>query len=84
MCRRHAEPRDQPDQHGAATVANRRRRHRRAVPSADADAARQRRTAADFFPALVGVAIISLLSVPFFLRMAPDAGAEVSGRPVAR
>jgi EmrB/QacA subfamily drug resistance transporter len=41
-------------------------------------------TAPDFYPAFVGVAIISLLSVPFFLRMAPDAGAEVSGRPVAR
>jgi EmrB/QacA subfamily drug resistance transporter len=39
--------------------------------------------AADFYPAFVGVAMISLLSVPFFLRMAPDAGAEVSGRPVA-
>ena len=41
-------------------------------------------TAPDFYPAFAGVAIISLLSVPFFLRMAPDAGAEVSGRPVAR
>jgi EmrB/QacA subfamily drug resistance transporter len=41
-------------------------------------------TAADFYPAFVGVAMISLLSVPFFLRMAPDAGAEVSGRPAAR
>jgi EmrB/QacA subfamily drug resistance transporter len=40
--------------------------------------------AADFYPAFVGVAMISLLSVPLFLRMAPDAGAEVSGRPVAR
>src|SRR5262249_45417438 len=40
-------------------------------------------TAGDFYPAFVGVAMISLLSVPFFLRMAPDAGAEVSGRPVA-
>ncbi len=40
--------------------------------------------AADFYPAFIGVAMISLLSVPFFLRMAPDAGAEVSGRPVAR
>jgi len=40
--------------------------------------------AADFYPAFVGVATISLLSVPFFLRMSPDAGAEVSGRPVAR
>ena len=41
-------------------------------------------TAADFYPAFIGVAMISLLSVPFFFRMAPDAGAEVSGRPVAR
>jgi EmrB/QacA subfamily drug resistance transporter len=40
--------------------------------------------ATDFYPAFVGVALISLLSVPFFLRMAPDAGAEVSGRPAAR
>jgi EmrB/QacA subfamily drug resistance transporter len=39
--------------------------------------------AADFYPVFVGVALISLLSVPFFLRMSPDAGAEVSGRPVA-
>ncbi|HEX4617112.1 MAG TPA: DHA2 family efflux MFS transporter permease subunit [Stellaceae bacterium] len=39
--------------------------------------------AADFYPAFVGVALISLLSVPFFLRISPDAGAEVSGRPVA-
>src|SRR5690242_9392277 len=41
-------------------------------------------TAGDFYPAFVGVAMISLLSVPFFLRMSPDAGAEVSGRSVAR
>src|SRR5262249_50301871 len=34
----------------------------------------------DFSVALAAVSIISLLSVPFFLRMAPDAGAEVSGR----
>ena len=40
--------------------------------------------AADFYPAFMGVAMISLLSVPFFLRMSPDAGAEVSGRTVAR
>jgi hypothetical protein len=38
---------------------------------------------ADFSFALAGVAVISMLSVPFFLRMSPDAGAEVSGRPVA-
>jgi EmrB/QacA subfamily drug resistance transporter len=35
---------------------------------------------ADFSFALAAVSVISLLSVPFFLRMAPDAGAEVSGR----
>jgi hypothetical protein len=40
--------------------------------------------AADFYLVFVGVALISLLSVPFFLRMAPDAGAEVSGRMMAR
>ena len=40
--------------------------------------------AADFYPAFIGVAMISLLSVPFFLKMSPDAGAEVSGRSVAR
>ena len=40
--------------------------------------------AADFYPVFVGVAMISLLSVPFFLKMAPDAGAEVSGRASAR
>jgi hypothetical protein len=40
--------------------------------------------AADFYPVFVGVALISLLSVPFFLKMSPDAGAEVSGRQVAR
>lgn len=37
---------------------------------------------ADFSFALAGVAAMSLFSVPFFLRMAPDAGAEVSGRAV--
>jgi MFS family permease len=36
----------------------------------------------DFSFALAAVSVISLLSVPFFLRMAPDAGAEVSGRAV--
>ncbi len=40
--------------------------------------------AADFYPAFIGVAMISLLSVPFFLKMSPDAGGEVSGRSVAR
>jgi EmrB/QacA subfamily drug resistance transporter len=40
--------------------------------------------AADFYPVFVGVAMISLLSVPFFLRMSPDAGAEVSGRAHVR
>jgi EmrB/QacA subfamily drug resistance transporter len=41
-------------------------------------------SAADFYPAFVGVAVISLFSVPFFLRMPPDAGAEVSGQALAR
>jgi hypothetical protein len=41
-------------------------------------------SAADFYPAFIGVAMISVLSVPFFFKMSPDAGAEVSGRPVAR
>jgi EmrB/QacA subfamily drug resistance transporter len=40
-------------------------------------------SAADFSFALAIVGAISMLSVPFFLRMSPDAGAEVSGR-VAR
>jgi len=39
--------------------------------------------AADFYPAFAIVALISLLSMPFFARMAPDAGAEVSGRRAA-
>ena len=34
----------------------------------------------DFSIAFVGVACIGMLSVPFFLRMSPDAGAAVSGR----
>jgi EmrB/QacA subfamily drug resistance transporter len=37
-------------------------------------------SAADFSFALAIVGAISMLSVPFFLRMSPDAGAEVSGR----
>src|SRR5438552_5225112 len=41
-------------------------------------------SAADFSVALAVVAVISLLSVPFFLRMSPDAGAEVSGRAAPR
>src|SRR5205807_5949806 len=41
-------------------------------------------SAADFSFALAVVAGISLLSVPFFLRMSPDAGAEVSGRAAPR
>ena len=40
--------------------------------------------AADFYPVFLAVAMISLLSVPFFLKMSPDAGAEVSGRASAR
>ena len=78
-----AEPCDQPDEHGATAFANRRRRDRCVVLAADADAgaAGAALIAADFYPAFVGVAIISLLSVPFFLSDgAPDAGAEVSGR----
>jgi MFS family permease len=39
---------------------------------------------ADFSFALAAVAVLSMLSVPFFLRMSPDAGAEVSGRAVAK
>ena len=41
-------------------------------------------SAADFSFALAAVSAISLLSVPFFLRMAHDAGAEVSGRAAPR
>lgn len=40
--------------------------------------------AADFYPVFVGVAIISLLSIPFFMKMSADAGAEVSGRAPAQ
>src|SRR5205085_18281 len=39
--------------------------------------------AGDFSFALAGVGLLSMLSVPFFLRMSPDAGAEVSGRAMA-
>jgi EmrB/QacA subfamily drug resistance transporter len=38
---------------------------------------------ADFSLALLAVGAIALLSVPFFLRMAADAGAEVSGHGIA-
>jgi EmrB/QacA subfamily drug resistance transporter len=37
-------------------------------------------TPLDFSIAFAGVACIGMSSVPFFLRMSPDAGAEVSGR----
>jgi hypothetical protein len=37
-------------------------------------------TPLDFSLAFVGVGMVGMLSVPFFLRMSPDAGAEVSGR----
>ena len=37
-------------------------------------------TPLDFSLAFAGVGIVGMLSVPFFLRMSPDAGAEVSGR----
>ncbi|HEU0156526.1 MAG TPA: DHA2 family efflux MFS transporter permease subunit [Stellaceae bacterium] len=40
--------------------------------------------APDFYPVFIGVAVISLLSVPLFLTISPDAGAEVSGRAPAR
>ena len=36
---------------------------------------------ADFSFAFAAVAMLSVLAVPFFLRMSPEAGAEVSGRP---
>jgi MFS family permease len=35
----------------------------------------------DFWPAIVGVSIISSLSVLFFLPLQPDAGTEISGYP---
>jgi EmrB/QacA subfamily drug resistance transporter len=35
----------------------------------------------DFSLALSAMALLSVLAVPFFLRMSPEAGAEVSGRP---
>ncbi|HVC56027.1 MAG TPA: DHA2 family efflux MFS transporter permease subunit [Stellaceae bacterium] len=41
-------------------------------------------SAADFSFALAVVSVLPMLSVPFFLRMSPDAGAEVSGRPVPK
>jgi EmrB/QacA subfamily drug resistance transporter len=41
-------------------------------------------TASDFSVALLAVGGISLSSVPLFLRMSPDAGAEVSGRALPR
>jgi hypothetical protein len=36
---------------------------------------------ADFSFAFAAVAMLSVLAVPFFLRMSPEAGAEVSGHP---
>jgi hypothetical protein len=41
-------------------------------------------TAADFHAVFLGVPLILLLSTPFFLRIPPDAGAEVSGHAPAR
>ena len=41
-------------------------------------------SAGDFSFALAAVGMISMLSVPFFLRMARDAGAELSGRAAPR
>jgi hypothetical protein len=40
-------------------------------------------SAQDFWPAFLGVGIISALSVFFFLQLAPDAGAEMSGHKIA-
>src|SRR2546428_12280925 len=37
-------------------------------------------TATDFWPAFVAIALISSSSVFVYARLAPDAGAEVSGR----
>jgi hypothetical protein len=39
----------------------------------------------DFWPAYLGIAVLSLLSLPFFVTLPPDAGAELSGHalPVA-
>ena len=37
-------------------------------------------TPLDFSLAFAGVGVVGMVSVPFFLRMSPDAGAEVSGR----
>jgi EmrB/QacA subfamily drug resistance transporter len=41
-------------------------------------------TPLDFSLAFVAVGCIGMLSVPFFLKMSPDAGAEVSGRGADR
>lgn len=41
-------------------------------------------TAADFWPAFLTVGVISLLSVPVFLRLSRDAGDEVSGHRSAQ
>ncbi|MBV9827658.1 MAG: hypothetical protein JO001_18645 [Alphaproteobacteria bacterium] len=38
----------------------------------------------DFSFAFAAVGLMSMLSVPFFMRMSPDAGADVSGRPAAK
>ena len=38
----------------------------------------------DFSFAFAAVAMLSIFAVPFFLRMSPEAGAEVSGRPARR
>jgi len=39
-------------------------------------------SAGDFYPAFVGVGLISALSAIFFLPLKPDAGAELSGHPM--
>ena len=38
-------------------------------------------TPLDFSLAFACVGALAMLSVPFFLKMSPDAGAEISGRP---
>jgi hypothetical protein len=35
---------------------------------------------ADFWPAFLLIALVALASLPFALKLQPDAGAELSGR----
>ena len=80
------EPRHQPDQYDAQPVSQSvgvgtgalilymlLRSHGGAAPSA-----------ADFSLAFAVVGGLSMLSVPFFMRMSPDAGADVSGHVAAK